>query len=130
MDKMADAGVASGGPETRERQFWLELLPLMKWLGAWVESLPATYAQGVLGAIRDTVARTAPGQRPQELPSTNQQGARPPYYYVDVTVPCPFLLRVQRGYQIAPLWGSGADEWYLWIFGFKFIIARPMVWVS
>jgi len=85
---------------------------------------------GVLGAIRDTVARTAPGQRPHELPSTNQQGARPPYYYVDVTVPCPFLLRVQRGYQIAPLWGSGADEWYLWIFGFKFIIARPMVWVS
>ncbi len=85
---------------------------------------------GVLGAIRDTVARTAPGQRPQKLPSTNQHGAWPPYYYVDVTVPCPFLLRVQRGYQIAPLWGSGADEWYLWIFGFKFIIARPMVWVS
>jgi hypothetical protein len=84
----------------------------------------------VLSAIRDTVARAAPGQRSSELPSTNVQGARPPYYYVDVTVPCPFLLRVQRGYQIAPLWGSGADEWYVWIFGFKFIIARPMVWFS
>ena len=84
----------------------------------------------VLSAIRDTVGRAAPGQRSNELPSTNQQGAKPPYYYMDVTVPCPFLLRVQRGYQVAPLWGRGADEWYVWIFGFKFIIARPLVWFS
>ncbi len=84
----------------------------------------------VLAAVRDTVARARPDQASEELPSADSRASRDPYYYVEASVPCPFLVRVQRGYQIAPLWGSGADEWYLWLFGLRFIIARPMVWFS
>jgi hypothetical protein len=53
-----------------------------------------------------------------------------PYYYVDVLVPCPFLLRVDRGHMLEPLNGGGAREWHFWFPGVHFPLVRTQMWVS
>jgi hypothetical protein len=55
---------------------------------------------------------------------------RPPYYWVDVTAPCPFLLTVNRGSVIGPLNAGGVHEWHVWLAGLHFPILVSAMWVS
>jgi len=84
----------------------------------------------ILAAVRDTVLKARPALASIELHSSTLLPQTAKQYYVLAAAPCPFLVRIDRGYQIEPLWGSGAREWYLWFFGIRVRVARPMMWFS
>jgi hypothetical protein len=87
----------------------------------------------ILAAVRDTVLRDRPERRAVEVRSHDGFARLPPdykQYYVTASCPAPFLVHVHRGYLIEALWGSGAEEWHLWLFGLKRRLAWPTVWWS
>ena len=84
----------------------------------------------ILQAIRDTVTKGRPdlGSVEVQIPDYSPEPARVKAYYVIALAPCPFLVRIDRGYSIPPLRGGGEREWYLWLFGLKVRLARRTVW--
>ena len=88
--------------------------------------------QPIIAAVRDTVIRARPSLPAVELKSDSFSGehAGQKQYYALAFAPVPFLVRIDYGYQIEPLWGSGAEEWYLWLLGAKIRVARPKFWMS
>ena len=88
--------------------------------------------EAILTAVRDTVMKARPNLPAVELRTATfaRQPSAYKQYYVTASAPVPFLVRVERGYQIEPLWGAGAEEWYLWLFGVRFRVAQPMFWLS
>ena len=86
----------------------------------------------ILTAVRDTVMNARPNLPAIELRTATFAHQPPAYkqYYVTASAPVPFFVHVERGYLIEPLWGAGAEEWYLWLFGVRLRVAQPMFWLS
>jgi hypothetical protein len=86
----------------------------------------------ILTAVRDTVMKARTNLPAIELRTDAFDRQRLTYkqYYVTASAPVPFLVHVKRGYLIEPMWGAGADEWYVWAFGARFRVYQPMLWLS
>jgi hypothetical protein len=63
------------------------------------------------------------------VPHGQSRGAMP-WYYCRVSCPCPFIVRVERGWMAEPQFGGGGEYFYFWCFGINLRVCDGTRWAS